>query len=100
MAKCSPHTWNLPLVGDDGLTCITCGRYLDFMGDITPNIRASIVNGVERRLGRDAARTFSDRFTRADNHCLARLQGETPLPEPIYDCCPGEADTALWGRTG
>ena len=48
---CRPHHWRTPKVGDAALECEACGRRLDFAKDITPNIRASIVVGYERRTG-------------------------------------------------
>ena len=49
MTKCRPHMWRVPRPEDDGLTCEACGRYLDFMDDITGNMRASICNAVKAR---------------------------------------------------
>ena len=58
MSACSPHRWNveqaLPIYKDHdqtltGLTCQHCGRYLDVM-DTSPNMRASIAQGIASRL--------------------------------------------------
>ena len=48
MSKCSPHTWRIPLVGEQALTCSTCGRRLDFL-DMPPHARRAILGAVERR---------------------------------------------------
>lgn len=45
--SCSPHNWKRPLPGDTALLCLDCGRELDRSEDITPNMRAAIVNCVQ-----------------------------------------------------
>ena len=47
--KCSPHNWRQPLPGDVALHCLDCGRELDLMDEVTPNIRAAIVNSIAAR---------------------------------------------------
>ena len=54
------HWWKMPVVGDVGLVCESCGRVMDFMGEMTPNLRASVTNGVENRRGYEAAQTFRE----------------------------------------
>ena len=74
MAKCSPHNWETPAVGDDGVVCHDCGRKLSFMDDITPNIRGSIMNGYERRSGPDTYEEFKEAFNAAfDDSRLRRF---------------------------
>ena len=63
---CRPHWWRLPIDGDDALVCDECGRRLLF-DELTGNVRSSIVNGYERRNGRDEARTFSQALHAAED---------------------------------
>lgn len=59
---CKPvHQWALPKVGDTCLGCEVCGRRIDFLIDLTPTLRASIVNGRRNHFGEDDA----DRFRHA-----------------------------------
>lgn len=62
MPGCRPHLWRVPEAGDGGLICEDCGRYLDREADITPNMRVSIVAGVERRMGPEVADQFRGWF--------------------------------------
>ena len=55
--KCSPHDWQIPRPGDMLLRCGKCTRTLA-RWDITPNMRASIVNSVEQRHGPAPADSF------------------------------------------
>ena len=54
---CRPHWWRLPVVGDDALVCDECGRRVAF-ATMTEDIRSSIVNGFERRHGKEASTEF------------------------------------------
>ena len=54
---CRPHWWRLPVVGDDALVCDECGRRVAF-ATMTGDIRSSIVNGFERRHGKEASTEF------------------------------------------
>ena len=54
---CRPHWWRLPVVGDNALVCDECGRRVAF-ATMTGDIRASIVNGFERRHGKEASTEF------------------------------------------
>ena len=56
--KCSPHDWAVPKIGDDGLTCQTCGRHLDFIEAMTGEMRASIVTARENHYGDAAGEEF------------------------------------------
>ena len=59
MPKCRPHTWNiedwLPLYASakkpphSEIKCTVCGRVLA-LRDMSPNIKASIANGIARHL--------------------------------------------------
>ena len=48
--KCRPHSWKLPVPGDAELECEECGRRLHWYFDITPNMRAAIINSIERHI--------------------------------------------------
>ena len=48
--RCTPHSWKLPVPGDAELECVQCGRRLHWHFDITPNMRAAIINSVERHI--------------------------------------------------
>ena len=68
--KCNPHNWKLPEVGDEGIICINCGRFLHFYNDITPNIRSSILNSMELR--KYPMGTFSEAFYKASDHITSK----------------------------
>ena len=51
--RCTPHSWKLPVPGDIELECVKCGRRLHLRRDITPTIRAAILNSLELRTGAD-----------------------------------------------
>lgn len=72
MRQCSPHTWRTPTPDDDGLACETCGRFLDFMEDITPNMRASIIVAYEDRRGPAHGERFRTAFATAEAAARAR----------------------------
>ena len=80
MAKCRPHHWRMPKVGDDAVVCEVCGRELLY-GQITPNMRASIVNGYERRVGdcHPVVDEFSSALYAAEED--ARRRGWPAIPE-------------------
>lgn len=48
--RCTPHSWKIPVPGDAELECVQCGRRLHWHYDITPNMRAAIINAVERHI--------------------------------------------------
>ena len=49
MKKCRPHNWKMPpQVGDKGLTCRDCGRFLDF-AKIPQNKMSLILAGLYKR---------------------------------------------------
>ena len=83
--KCKPHIWQTPQEADSGITCQECGRYMDFMEDITPNLRASIVNGVERRRGREYGDTWRKAFDTAFDAAGERrgISLRPSLPTPV-----------------
>ena len=54
---CKPHWWKMPEVGDNVLVCEECWRSMEF-GTIPGDVRASIINGFERRHGVEAGRAF------------------------------------------
>ena len=72
MAKCRPHHWRAPNVGDDGLTCEVCGRFLSFLADITPNMRASILCAFSERRGDAAGEEFVAQFDAAHDDARER----------------------------
>ena len=65
MPKCNPHIWRMPRIGDLTLDCEACDRKMDFMSEMTPNFRASIMNGYERRRGPGPADEFREAFNAA-----------------------------------
>ena len=58
MARCNPHDWDvkkwLPIYGGDittpHMTCLSCGRVLRVIEDITPNMQASLTVSLASRL--------------------------------------------------
>ena len=80
MAKCKPHKWRMPKVGDDALECEACGRKLLY-GQITPNMRASIVNGYERRMGDCNSGVEEFRAALYETEENARARGFPAIPE-------------------
>ena len=58
MAKCA-HKWKLLEFGDDGLTCMVCGRYLGYANELTDNRKTQIIKEVIRRLGVADVETFA-----------------------------------------
>ena len=64
-ARCSPHAWRMPKAGDDNLECEACGRRLNFVADVTPNMRASIVNAYEKHRGPELGAAFRNAFNAA-----------------------------------
>ena len=101
--KCSPHRWNvedwLPLYkGTDitipELTCRNCGRVLA-VGDTTPNMRASIADGIASRLFKgDEYAEVHDAVTKYFTY-----QIQNPPPANRYDRKPipeaGRTETGL-----
>ncbi len=73
---CRVHHWATPSVGDDALICEECGRGLVLMGGITPNIRASIMVGYERRCGPGAIDGFRSAFNAAYDGALRRFRAQ------------------------
>lgn len=69
--KCKVHDWTMPEIGDDFLTCKVCGRELDLLRDITPNIRASIVNA-QARHGDAWQQIFRDNLNDTEEDALER----------------------------
>ena len=55
--KCSPHQWAAPALGDEALTCETCGRVLPWW-DLTQNMRGGIHGAVQRHRGDAVAASF------------------------------------------
>ena len=67
---CSPHNWQTPQPGDRALFCVDCERLMCLHCEITPNIRASILNSIEKRRGHDEAKAFRLIFIAAfENEC-------------------------------
>ena len=93
---CRVHHWATPSVGDEALICEECGRELGLMGGITPNIRASITVGYERRCGSGAIDGFRSAFNAAYDDALRRCQGPA-LPRGGLG---GPASSSGWGRPG
>ena len=58
------------------------GRYLDFRDDLTGDIRSSILNGYERRVGRDkeATDTFFNALHAAESDRNRRYMEERRRP--------------------
>jgi hypothetical protein len=75
MKRCRPHNWKLPEVGDDALVCLECGRSLDFVAELTPNMRASIVNAAER-FGPGGADQFREALHAAQGAALERWEAQ------------------------
>ena len=44
MAKCRPHKWKWPEVGDDGLVCEQCGRFIDYFTEMTDELGGRILS--------------------------------------------------------
>ena len=65
MAKCKPHTWKIPEVGDTGLHCEACGRFIDFIWEMTDTIRFAIWNSTSTRYGYEAYNHFKDAWEAA-----------------------------------
>ena len=62
---CKPvHDWKMPKVGDTGLTCQTCGCYVDFsaMGE---GMQTSILGGRSKHYGAEAGLAFDEAFSDA-----------------------------------
>lgn len=51
MKKCSPHQWIVPEIGDDGIVCKACGRWMDFINDFAqaPYKAHAIVKSMKKR---------------------------------------------------
>ena len=81
MAKCRPHHWRMPRVGDTALVCEACGRELPF-GEISPNMRASIVVAYDARCGVEAGAAFREAVDAAVEHLFPRAGVIDPLPKP------------------
>ena len=65
LQRCRPHDWRAPEPADRSLTCLTCGRVLDFYTQLTVTIRGAILRSVKhRRAPADAAafRACLDRY--------------------------------------
>ena len=75
---CKPHWWRLPAVGDEALVCDECGRRLEF-GNITGDVRASIMLGYERRHGRESVAEFRSAWFAVDEDRHPRIKPEEPL---------------------
>ena len=58
-AKCKPHDWRLPALGDEALFCERCGRTITYWAQMTDDIRASICNGIHARHGEVDYRAFT-----------------------------------------
>ena len=98
-AKCRPvHDWKMPEIGDDALVCNACGRSMDFMSEMTPNLRASIINGRQRHYGDAAGEEFQAAFDAAEAdakrryvpkpypvHEIAEVSAPRPAPEGLFD---------------
>ena len=74
--KCRVHDWRMPVVGDAGLTCDACGRHLDFMQEVTPNILASIGRARERHYGDIPGYDFGQALLAAYIDAVARHRAE------------------------
>ena len=75
LTRCSPHWWKVPKVGDDGLTCTECDRFLKFERfDPRGNICASIRRAVDRLRAPDEAQAFEDALVAAKMDWDARKQ--------------------------
>ena len=82
------------------MICLECGRVLNRDTEITPNMRASIVNRIERLGGPDShvlqmfRAFFGYGLYESDwKDEERRLNGE----EVEYQCCPGEAERLYRG---
>ena len=60
MARCSPHEWRTPAVGDAALVCDVCEHRLDLANDIAPESQAEIVRDYRRRCGPLVGRHFEE----------------------------------------
>lgn len=59
MAKCRPHHWRMPRVGDTALVCAACGRELP-LGEIPYGHMAGITGAYARRCGKEAGAAFRE----------------------------------------
>ena len=80
---CKPHWWRLPVVGDKALVCDECGRRLAF-ATMSGDIRASIVDGFERRHGEEAGADFRSAFNKATSRPSLISQSDT-YKGPSFD---------------
>ncbi len=101
---CRPHWWKTPEIGDDELTCAECGRSMRF-SEINSDVRASVVNGYERRHGREAGRAFSEAYFAADRDHSDRIgfnknryqSAEAAMPRRSFDDEAAERRRKLYG---
>ena len=74
--KCSPHQWKAPEVGDDGIVCSGCGRWMHFIDDFgtAPQKAHSIIKAVMDRRVKEEAAVFVDSFDRAYEDARTRYE--------------------------
>ena len=75
MSRCGAHDWMTPSVGDEGLRCESCGRFVPFAGALHPGLRRDIVRGRMRRDGPEAGEAFARAL---DDAYAARLDQFPP----------------------
>lgn len=78
LPKCKPHHWRIPTPGDEYLECEICGRSIHLYKDMTPNMRASIVNAYEIRCGPEAHRKFFKALLESEKWLRENYVDDTP----------------------
>lgn len=78
------HQWQTPEVGDDGIVCSRCGRFMHFINDFAaePYKAHSIIKAVMNRLMKEEAEEFVDSFGRAYEDARTRFEKEDKSSYP------------------